>query len=149
MAVRLSFDAREGVWTLHHGDMTLDDAISFQTWRAEVAEALADLDHAIDLLVDLGGLQLHPSVAPAFAVVMRRSPRVREIVPYGASRGTVAALKLAYAYLKVHPDRATALARLEDVRQDRLVLRKSGTVVRRGELDLLDDAAGDDERKRR
>jgi hypothetical protein len=128
MSIALSVNLDDGVWTLSQRRVALLDAEDFAAWRNGVLRALSLLDRPVDLLVDLAGLTLHPSIAPAYALVLLESPRTRSVYYYGAGRATTAALKLAYAFVRLHPDRDAALAALEDDRAGRRVVRQSGTI---------------------
>jgi hypothetical protein len=130
MPVSLSLDVGEDVWTLHQQRTALLDGASFIEWRSDFMGAVEHVGHAIDLLVDLDGVTLHPSVALAFALVICRTPLVREALYFNADVSTTAALKLAQPYVRLHPDRASALAALDASHADRAVVRKSGTVAR-------------------
>ena len=148
MAVSLSLDPYEGVWTLRQRGSSLLDRKTLAEWREQLLDALWDLDRPIDLLVDLEGLRLHPSVAPAYAFVICRTPAIRKALYYNADRATAAALKLAYAYVRLHPDRASALAMLDDMRGG-LVLRRSGTVLAPSAVnELLHEASGNANKRR-
>ena len=129
MAVSLSLDVDAGVWTLSQKHTWLLDGDSFATWREQLLEALEQLDHSIDLLVDLEGVTLHPSIAPAYALVICRTPTIRMALYYNADAAATAALKLAFPYVRLCTDRANAVAKLEDLRGDRAPLRRSGTVL--------------------
>jgi len=130
MPVSLSLDVGEDVWTLHQTGTSLLDGASFAEWRADFLGAISKVGHAIDLLVDLDEVTLHPSVALAFALVICRTPSIREAVYFNADVSTKAALKLAHPYVRLQPDRAQALAALDSSHADRAVVRKSGTVAR-------------------
>jgi hypothetical protein len=130
MTVSLSLDVGEDVWTLEQRGTVLLDGASFGQWRFDFLVALTEVGHAIDLLVDLDEVTLHPSVAPAFALVICRTPQVREAIYFNADVSTKAALKLAHPYVRLHADRASALAALDASHADRAVVRKSGTVSR-------------------
>ncbi|HSQ62886.1 MAG TPA: hypothetical protein VLM85_06710 [Polyangiaceae bacterium] len=147
MAISLTLDPQDGVWTLQQRTSLLDGR-SFRKWREHLLDALKEIDHPIDLLVDLEGLSLHPSVVPAFAFVLCRTPWIREALYYGADRSMMATLKFAHPYVRLHPDRASALARLEDLRCGRPMLRRSGTVLAPSAVNQL-LAANVNERKRR
>ena len=130
MPVSLSLDVGEDVWTLHQNRVALIDGATFATWRSEFLDAMEKAGRGIDLLVDLEEVTLHPSIALAFACVICRMPRVREALYYNADVSTKAALKLAHPYVRLHPDRASALAALDASHADRGVVRKSGTLAR-------------------
>jgi hypothetical protein len=131
MPVSLSLDVGEDVWTLRQKRVALIDGPSFAAWRSDFlgAIAVAKVGHPIDLLVDLDDVTLHPSIALAFACVICRTPSVREAHYYNADVSTRAALKLAHPYVRLHSNRASALAVL-DAHEDRAFMRKSGTVPR-------------------
>jgi hypothetical protein len=129
MAVSLSLDVDAGVWTLSQKHTWLLDGDSFATWREQLLDALDDLDRSVDLLVDLDGVTLHPSIAPAYALVICRTPMIRMALYYNADAAATAALKLAFPYVRLCSDRASAIAKLEDLRGDRAPLRRSGTVL--------------------
>jgi len=137
MPISLSLDMCAGVWTLHQPRTSLLDGETFMAWRDELLEALEQIDHAIELLVDLDGLTLHPSVALAYALVICRTPAIRDALYYNADRSTAAALQLAHPYVRLHADRASAIAALDELRADRFVLRRSGTVLTRSAIEAL------------
>lgn len=128
--VRLSKDRDDGVWTLYQQASILD-AADLVEWRERIVTALEPLDQRIDLLVDLAGLTLHPSIASLFALVAsdELAPRAKQLLHYGASKGTEAALRLAYSYVRLYENRTQALDALDVIRRDRLILRRSGTVL--------------------
>ena len=130
MPVSLSLDVGEDVWTLHQQRTALLDGASFVEWRAAFLDAVENVGHGIDLLIDLDEVTLHPSVALAYALVICRTPHVREALYFNADVSTKAALKLAHPYVRLHADRAAALAALDASHADRAVVRKSGTVAR-------------------
>lgn len=130
MPVALSLDVGEDVWTLQQKRVALTDGPSFAAWRSEFLDAVWDVGLGIDLLVDLEEVTLHPSIALAFACVICRTPSIREALYYNADVSTKAALRLAHPYVRLHPDRASALAALDASHADRGVVRKSGTVAR-------------------
>jgi hypothetical protein len=130
MPLSLSFDVGEDVWTLGQKRIALLDGASFAAWREDFAYAIQDVGRAVDLLVDLDEMTLHPSVALAYALVICRAPAIREALYFNADISTKAALKLAHPYVRLHTDRARALAALDASHADRAVVRKSGTVAR-------------------
>jgi len=148
MAVSLSLDPYEGVWTLRQRRTYLLDGKTLAKWREQLLDALEEVERPIDLLVDLDGLTLHPSVAPAYAFVICRTPSIRVALYYNGDQATTAALKLAFAYVKLLPDRASALARLDDLRGG-LVIRRSGTVLAPSAVNELLGVVSGDEKKRR
>ncbi len=129
MAVSLSLDVTTGVWTLSQKHTWLLDGDSFASWREQLLEALGELDRSIDLLVDLEGVTIHPSVAPAYALVICRTPIIRMALYYNADAAATAALKLAFPYVRRCTARANAIAKLDDLRGDREPMRRSGTVL--------------------
>jgi len=129
MAVSLSLDVDAGVWTLSQKHTWLLDGDSFAAWREQLLDALEEIDRSIDLFVDLEGVTLHPSIAPAYALVICRTPMIRMALYYNADAAATAALKLAFPYVRLCADRASAIAKLEDLRGDRAPLRRSGTVL--------------------
>jgi len=130
MPVSLSLDVGEDVWTLHQQGTALVDGASFVAWRSDFLGAVEQVGQAIDLLVDLDEVTLHPSIALAYACVICRTPSIREALYFNADVSTKAALKLAHPYVRLHTDRASALAALDASFADRAVVRKSGTLQR-------------------
>ncbi len=130
MRVSLSKDLHDGAWTLHQRASLLD-AAALVEWREQLLIATEPLEQRIDLLVDLSGLTLHPSIAELYELALRDelAARARHLLHYGASPGTAAALRVAYVHAPLYPDRATALAILEDIRRERVLLRRSGAVL--------------------
>lgn len=129
MAVSLTLDVDAGVWTLSQRHTWLLDGDSFAAWREQLMEALEDLDRSIDLLIDLEGVTLHPSIAPAYALVICRTPTIRTALYFNADAAATAALKLAFPYVRLCTDRASAIAKLSDLRDDHKPMRRSGTVL--------------------
>jgi len=128
MPVSLSLDVGEDVWTLHQNGTDLYDGASFAAWRSELLGALEQVGQAIDVLVDLDEVTLHPSIALAYACVICRTPSIREALYFNADVSTKAALKLAHPYVRLHTDRESALAALDASFADRAIVRKSGTL---------------------
>jgi hypothetical protein len=130
MHVRLDKDRDDGVWTLYQQASILT-AADLVDWRERIVAALEPLEERVDLLVDLSGLTLHPSIASLFALVASDElvPRSKQLFHYGASPGTAAALRLAYSYLRLYPDRISAVVAADALRRDRMILRRSGTLL--------------------
>jgi hypothetical protein len=148
MTVTLSLDSSDGVWTLRQRAALLDSK-SFAKWREQLLQELGGLVQPIDLLVDLAGLTLHPSFAPAFAIVLSRTRLIRQTFYYGADPGTAASLRLAFAYVRLYPDRETAWARMVDARDERMPVRRSGTIPSPSAVQHILRAAANERKPRR